>query len=918
MRSSKIQQALLLLLVILSTAFVAVLGSASFSRKIASFQPIGFEVEPDQGVWRVTQVELPHLGLEQGDRILLVQGQQVTTAQQIATLLRERPLSELVVSRGVSLETLTYARPPANIDFPYLALTAIAILYLLIGLYTVFKEPRGTARIFFFFCLTSAALFALGPRIVPQDDIDLLVFLVDQLARNLLPALTVHLFLVCPGYLLERRRLLQVLPFVYLPSMGLFAFHLDQVIGAPYFFGPPVAEHLARITTLEMVLFTLGGLAAAGILCVRLIRGAEWEENRQSQWLLFGMLGGYLPFLLFSLLPWLMARPLTGWVSLVAVVPLALVPLAFSWAILKYRLLDMGSILRDSLAYTLTGLVGLFAFGLVNLAIQSGVAEELTLARNVLAFAAGLGIAGVLAPTRGAIAAGLDRLRLRGSMAHRQLLTGLGQDLLYERNLDTLCELLVEHLADALVCRIDLYLAQGGSMVPAHPSPELPRDLPFSSFDAKLWTRDATSLSPVAMPGEGTSGVQRLFAKGHRYAFPMVVRGHRIGIAFLSYKYDEIPLDSEELDLVRGLLNQAALAIENARLLEEVNQRLSEVTRLKDHNQGLLESSPAGIVELDDTDHVRAANLAFAAIVDRPRPQLLDRPMAEILPVHLPSPGEVPLEVSFCEMSGRERHLHLQVASHRDQEGIRVLVVQDVSDKVALELALQEKERLASLGMLAAGVAHEVNTPLTGISSYAQMLMQDLEQDDPNRPLLKKMELQTHRASQIVNNLLDFARNQRDQMLPVTWDAIIEESLLVLEERAADAGVTLQWQRPEKPVRVLGSEVELHQVVTNLAVNAIDALRGRDTPGRLEVSLETEGGKATLHLRDNGPGIAPERLETVFHPFHSGKIGQGGTGLGLAITYNIVHRHGGVIRVENHSDGPGCTFTVQLPRATEA
>jgi signal transduction histidine kinase len=914
MRTSKLQQLVILSLVALSTAMVAVLGGVGFARKLATFQPMGFELEANQGSWRVTEVEHPQIALEKGDRILLVQGQQVTSKDQIESLLRERPLSEILVNRGVDLETITYTRPRTAVNLTYIILTAIGIFYLLIGLFTVFKDSRSSALLFFCWCLTSAALYALSPPQTFGDSADRLVFLVDQLARSLLPALTLHLFLVCPSRLLGDRWLFRMLPLVYLPSAALLVFHADQMYGQPWIFGPPSASRLLAVDTFETLLLVLGGLLAALTLAFRFSRRPEWEERRQSQWLLFGMLGGYVPFLLLYALPRAFAFELPSWTQVIAVLPLALVPLAFAWAILKYRLLDLGSILRDAMAYSLTGLVGLFAFALVNLAIKSGVAAEFTLARNVLAFAAGITIAGVLTPTRGAISTGLERLRFGGSLAHRQLLTGLGQELLFERDLDALCDLLIDHLDDGLVSRSTLYLAQGGGMVPVQPAKELPRELAFDAFGADFWKRDVDSLSSVELPSGTASSGQRLFAAGYRYLFPLLVRGHRIGVAMLSYKYDEEPLNSEDIDLVRSLLNQASLAIENAQLLEEVHRKLREVTRLRDHNQGILESSPAGIVEIDAEERIISANHAFGAIVDLSRRLVIDQHLSTLLPMHFPEPGDDLFEVSYCEMSGQERHLQLSAASHQSAEGRRVLVIQDVSARVAMEIALQEKERLASLGMLAAGVAHEVNTPLTGISSYAQMLMQDIDENSPHHEILKKMERQTFRAAQIVNNLLEFSRSRHDELIPVPLPLLLNDCLDMLTDRAQEASVELKLEPLQGALKALGNEGELHQVFTNLIVNAIDAMAPLGG-GRVSIAAQESDRRISVQVSDTGPGIGEERLETVFHPFFSSKVGQGGTGLGLAITYNIVRRHGGEVRVENHPDQPGCTFTVDLPRA---
>ncbi len=892
---------------------IAALGATSFERKIEAFQPIGFEAFAHQGTWLVAEVASLQTGVQMGDEILTVDGARVPTLEHLRELLRSRSESRIQLLRGAEMQDVTYVRPPLALDPSYLILVAIGLAYLLIGLYTVLKDRQTQARLFYVWCVSSAALFILSPLPIPADGTDKAIFLVDQLASALLPALTLHLFLVFPTPLLKTRR---TIPFLYLPSALLLSFHADQIFfGGQKLFGPAGGSQLALVDSLERYYLVLCSLLAALALIVRLARRPEWEQRRQVQWILFGLLGGYTPFLLLYLLPRTFGLGWPGWTTLLAVLPLGLVPLAFAWAILKYKLLDIGVILRDSISYSLTALVGVLGFSLANLAIRSGVAENFSLARNLLTFAAGVTIAGVLAPTKTTISAGLERLQYHGAFGRRRGLLSLGHDLLYERDLDRLCATLLDRLTEGLGVRANLYLAQGGAMVPVELGSGIPRQLAFDSFGPETWSRDVESISAIQLPSEEATAQQRLFAAGYRYAFPLIVREHRIGIALVSYKLDEEPLSSEDSDLARNLLNQASLAIENAQLLEEVHRKLQEVVRLEAHNKGILESSPAGIALLDTEDRVISANHAFAAIAGVARPEVTGRPLENLVPVRpLPCAEDGLVEMSFCELSGQERYLQLSVASYSpgEDDSLRVLVIQDISERIAMEQTLKEKERLASLGMLAAGVAHEVNTPLTGISSYAQLLLSDVDENDPSYEILKKMERQTFRAAQIVNNLLEFARNRRDELSPLHLETVIDECLSLLEERAAAAGVELVWQPTGLTAKVLGHEGELHQVFTNLVVNAIDAMAADG--GRVTVEVETDERRVRARVSDTGPGIPPERLERIFHPFFSSKLTKGGTGLGLAITYNVVRRHGGEIRAENQPDGCGCTFTIELPR----
>lgn len=908
--------------------FTAALCGLSVQRKIQTFQPLGFEPVSMAygGGLEVASVSDPRTGLVRGDLLLAIDDHAVGNPASVAEKLRGQDGTRLWVMRDDQPRVVLYHRPPVDIDFPYLILALIGVCYLLIGLYMLLRQTGGQGFLFYLWCLASAAFYLLTP-VPPLGPLYTAVYLGDQIARLLLPALTLHLFLLFPSPLEAGRWSRRIVPFLYLPAAALLTLTLDQALSyGHWLFGKPTAARLMAFDRIELLHLAVYALASLGVLVYRMARSSGWEQQRQLQWVAFGLGGGYIPFLLLYLAPLELGLHMPEVLTSLAVVPLAFVPLAFAYAILRYKLWDIEVIVRDTISSTLTLLLGLIGFSLVNLAITSGVPQELVMARNLLSFASGLAIAGLLVPTRRHLSSAFERWQYRGTFGKRRALQALGQELLHQRNLGELCQALLHDIEEGVSLeRVNLYLAQGGQggeLVAAVQEPGLPARLSLDALGEELWRERFQRLSGVALPCEPMSVEQRLFIAGYRYLFPLTVRGRGIGLVLAGYREDQTPLNSDDIDLIRHLLDQASLAIENAQLLGQLHRQLEEVQRLQRYTEGIFESSPAGIAVLDRHGLVISANAAFVEITSRSRDELLAQPIAAVLPIDsLPAPGEMAVEEPWTDAAGRERFLQVSTADFDRGQGLRILMVYDVTERVAMENELREKDRLAALGMLAAGVAHEVNTPITGISSYAQMLLSETAENDPHYAILKKVERQTFRAARIVNNLLEFARNRQKDRGPVEVPALVSECLDLLSDRLDKRRIAVEWDPPQENLRVLGCDGELQQVFANLILNAIDAITGTagigGAGGSLTLSCEADAEKVRLRVQDTGPGIPADKLQTIFQPFYSTKLNRGGTGLGLSISHEIVRRHGGELRVESEP-GQGSCFTVELPRIPPA
>ncbi len=898
---------------------VVLAAFASFLRNVESFQQTGFSADLSAGHWLVTDVAEPDTGLLAADQILLVNGEGAAAVNDLRAALSGRAQSELLVLRGDEMTEISYRRPAIAVNLPYLVLSAIGLIYLLIGFYTFWKDQRRPSAIFYLWCLTSAAVYLISPTQV-YDSLDKSLYMLEEVARLFLAPLTLHLFLVFPSFLLARKVSRRVAPFLYLPATVLLVLQFDLILAGGRLLSTRDTSAIIRaLDQLELFHLVSFALTALCVLIWRLASHTEWDQRRQMVWIAVGMGGGYLPFLVLYLVPRALELEPPSMVTLAAVVPLGLVPLTFAYAILRYKLWDIGIIVRDTISLTLTLLIGVFSFSLVNLAMGQFAVEATALTRNMLTFVAGLMIAGLLVPTRRGIQSSLTRLQYGRQYKRRRALAEFGRELLQNTDLRQVCASLLERLEDTVeIDRVNLLLMSDTTLRPVRPEPGLPALLSGDSIDERFWETEVSSLSGIALPSEHMPFEQQLFSLGYRYLLPLTMRDRRVGFLVASYKSDGSPLSSDDLDLMRSLLQQTTLAIENAKLFVQVQDQLEEVSRLQRFSQSIIESSPAGIAVFDQGGAMLSANAAFARLTARDVDDLLGTPISEVMRGQsLPQPNEGILEIHLALEKGQHRYLQLTTADLPQEDGSvhRMLVIQDVSERIEMEHALKEKDRLAALGMLAAGVAHEVNTPITGISSYTQMMLEDTEESDPRYELLKKVERQTFRAARIVNNLLDFSRERDEASRPVDLAPLLQESIDLLKERRLDAGVTLGVVDLARGLRVTGNDGELQQVFTNLIINAIDAMS--PAGGKLSVRLQADDRWVWVKVQDTGPGIATDQLESIFQPFFSTKLGKGGTGLGLSISYNIVRRHGGELRVASHQ-GEGTEFIVELPRQQPA
>jgi hypothetical protein len=243
------------------------------------------------------------------------------------------------------------------------------------------------------------------------------------------------------------------------------------------------------------------------------------------------------------------------------------------------------------------------------------------------------------------------------------------------------------------------------------------------------------------------------------------------------------------------------------------------------------------------------------------------------------------------------------------QEIGRLIIFDDITDRSELERRLVQADKLSSIGLLAAGVAHEVNTPLAVISTYAQMLAKQVSGDEQKSKLLDKIAKSTFRASEIVNSLLNFSRTSPAEFGQVDVNRVLDETISLVRHQLEKSAVRTVLELQSEPLTVTGNAGKLQQVFLNLVLNARDAMDGG---GTLTVRTWNDGACARIDIRDSGHGIASDNLPRIYDPFFTTKAARKGTGLGLSVTYGIVQEHGGAIEVQSEP-GAGTLFHLEFP-----
>lgn len=404
---------------------------------------------------------------------------------------------------------------------------------------------------------------------------------------------------------------------------------------------------------------------------------------------------------------------------------------------------------------------------------------------------------------------------------------------------------------------------------------------------------------------------------------PLLARGRVVGVLQIGC-HNTIALLAVGAHFLEQLGDQLAAAIVNNQLYAEVLQRQREWFET-------FNAIRNPILVLDRHGRIRQCNQAAVRFPDSAGGSCVGKPWWSVLLGTVPADHHGPVGEAIRNGTPISRRLQdeqgrlLEVSVHPLEgppgwgEGA-IVHARDVTDEIRYQVQVVQSARLAAIGQIAAGVAHELNSPLTAVLGNAQILMRSLPPDEASHALAAEIHACGVRCRRIVQDLLSFARRDEHRFALTDVNAVIQRVLLLLRHQLEQEGIRVEQSlAPDLPA-VLANEYQIEQVLINLILNARDAVQGCARARVVRVSSGVRdlpsGRMVWVSVRDWGSGIAPKHLREIFNPFFTTKERGKGTGLGLSISLEIARRHGGTIEVES-APGEGSTFTLLLPLRSE-
>ena len=838
-------------------------------------------------------------------------------------------------------------------------LSIVGLIWLAVGLFVLFKQGGHSPFVIHFatVCLAAFVFHTYKPIGVGQD-FDLAVLLVDDLAFLFFVPLFLHFCIRYPvrNNVFDSNKWTTLA--LYLPATLIALVLITLSLTPQISIRGGVAETIASLDNAYNLFQTLyaamlyhfiAGVSAGAIFLVwRFFKNHQPVVRQRLKWAMWGTIAAIVPIVIVQASKIFgVELPDDNFSTAITTLPLALIPLSFGHSVVRYRLMDVDVVVRRALVYAMTTvaiamMIGAVALGLMFIVVGKDLSStEITL-RALIAVVAMAAIVLISEPLKKFLQERADRFFYGERYDQREGLLDFGKTLSANTALDPLLNALIERLRQVLdVEKVAIFIEDEraaahyrlAKSVGLDEVYNIPADfrtmIRLKSADKGIVRADEFETADDASTETNQTNSPTVRQELH-YFVPCVARGKMVSVIGLGRASDGSLLSSEDLEILRTVSGYIAVAIENSRLYEEQQQHTEELALLKEFNESIVESVNVGLLAVDEDGRVIRCNSPFEQMTGQMRDDVVGKRVEDIFDESFALNLENILgksrwhlteirnayKLHTFDVEGRSLILNVAVAPLRNtgkQHTGAIIVLENVSSRVKLEETLQQSEKLSSIGLLAAGVAHEVNTPLTGVSSYTQMLLGMIPETDPKHALLQKMQRQTDRATNIVGNLLNFSRTgSSTEFADTDLNRLLNDTLQLLEPQLRKSNVSIVKEYTEHLPAITGNGGKLQQVFTNLILNARDAMIDSGT-----ITLRTfvDGDESVVvEVVDTGEGIPSDNLTKIFDPFFTTKGVGNGTGLGLAVSYGIVQEHSGSIEATSESTD-GTTFKITFPVA---
>lgn len=886
------------------------------------FQKLRWSYPTDNIQWEKTKaglqcVKAPSKSpIKKGDILLTVSQHIIKDQLDLNRMLRTRKYHRYEIEReeiirNVGIDVVNKYTP---LSYYLLVLSGLIFILLTLNiLNTNLKQKKEITppTIFLLMSLTFSGFLILSPT-GNYDLTDSIFLFLDRLSFVFFPALLLNYAVyfpikseitrkIKPRYL---NLLIYVAPisifslYIYFISANLLNAETEILILTINHFRNIFSKYFTIYVLLALIFFIVSNLT----LIIK-------RHQRRFLFPLIGIVGGMIPLMLVNLLQHSFKKQPPALVN-ISLFLLTLLPLSLTYYLSHRRSSSIENIIKRAIA---TSSIFLFIFGIF---FFLGINIEKNKLLGIFWSVAAILTAGYLyKPIESTVQNFFEQFFFRGSFNFKKKLRELIQALREERDLSALSRNFLETI-------IHGFNLQNASLVIHlrknifYSYPEKNKMLLSKNLRNDLFEHDNLVFFSTQEFEKKYPKDYKLMREFSYYQFlPLKTPEKLTGLVAFGLKKDNRYLSYEDWELLYSISASLTLSVENASLYSQLENQLDEINLLKEFNENIIENLNLGVVVLSTLNIIRTWNYFMEMKFEILRDKALNKKAHSIfgpdLWKKLYQKSGAYIQNVKTTINGNEYIFDIFTSPLRDNLDKvigTIIVFEDVTEKVMIQNQLITSEKMASLGLLSAGIAHEINTPLTGISSYCQFLL-DNSGNGENRELIIKMQEQVGRANKIIRTLLDFSRQKGEQAMKLDLNKLIEESISLVEHQLKKKNIELKKEYSFQN-RLYGYSTRLQQLFINLLINAIDAIT--DTAGVIVIRGQEDEENVTIEISDNGMGIELKYIDEIFEPFFTTKDPGRGTGLGLSIAYNIIKEHYGDIKVTSQK-GEGTSFSITFP-----